>query len=106
MKWSKYDLDLREWCIRLDKPIPGKPEAYYEVKTHIGSDGKVKYQPAFNGIAFSGVRDYTSWGKNLQVDVRLNDYDTAEEYWEAVSNNAAKNLDANSIKHRSQWSEA
>lgn len=84
MKWSEYDLRLRAECIRLGKPIPGKPEADYDVKWQ---------QPVFNGIHFTPGRDYSKWGKNLQVAVRLDDCESAEDYWKKVRINAARNLD-------------
>lgn len=46
---------------------------------------------------------YSTWGKNTQVAVKLNDFGTTEEYWQAVKDNAAKNLDRlveDCIKHR------
>jgi len=92
VKWSLYDLDLRQWCIDNKKPIPGKPEAEYEVVA-----------PYFNGITFSAGRDYKVWGKNAQVAVRLKDCSSSEDYWIKVRINAAKNLDkliADSNRHR------
>lgn len=82
MKWSEYDLRLREECIRLGKPVPGKPETMYEVNW--------KTNPFFNGVP----KEYKTWGTNLQVAVRLNDCSSAEDYWSKVRINAAKNLDA------------
>jgi len=71
MKWSQYDLNLREWCIKNNKPIPGKPEVYY-------------------GSEPSG--DYSIWGKNYQPLVRFKDCKDGE-YWDKVHEAASKNLD-------------
>lgn len=93
MKWSKYDLDLRQWCIDNGKPIPGKPEAYY------GVDWKAN--PFFNGIP----KEYKKWGSNLQVAVRVDDCSSTEDYWNKVRIAAAKNLDKlveSSNRHRSE----
>lgn len=42
---------------------------------------------------------YKAWGSNSKVEVKLNDFETAEEYWEAVRKNAAKNLDELCNRH-------
>lgn len=42
---------------------------------------------------------YRTYGKNEQRTIKLDDYKTAEEYWEAVRNNAAKNLDEMCNRH-------
>lgn len=81
MKWSKYDLDLRELCIKRNKPIPGKPEAEYAVNWSI---------PLYRDA--DSVKNIKEWGKNVQVDVKFRDYLSLEDYWEAVRSNAAKNL--------------
>lgn len=90
--WSDYDLRLRAECIKLKKPIPDKPERFCNINWNI---------PVFSGQHLTPVRDFKLWGKNLQVSIRLKNYKTNEEYWEAVRINAAKNLDALCNRHRS-----
>ena len=81
MKWSEYDLLLRAWCLKHDKPIPGRPEAEYGVNW--------TSNPFNNGTP----REYKTWGSSLQVLVRLSDCSSAEDYWEKVRAKAAENLD-------------
>jgi hypothetical protein len=86
MRRSKYDLNLRAWCIENNKPVPGKPETEYAVDW--------KANPFFNGIP----KEYKTWGTNQQISVHVEDYATSEEYWQAVRAVAAKNLDRLSNK--------
>jgi hypothetical protein len=81
MKWSDYDLKLREWCIKNNKPVPERPEAEYKVKWS---------QPVFNGQSFTAKRDYKDWGKNYQPLVK---FEGCKDYWGAVRKKAAKHLD-------------
>lgn len=84
MKWSEYDLRLREWCKKKGRPIPGKPEAEYQVDWNANK--------FFNGTP----KEYVTWGSNYKPLVKLENCKT--DYWEEVRRKAAINLD-NRKKH-------